>query len=53
MKANTYPGGLTAGSVVSTGQIIGYESSTGHATGCHLHWMVEYNGSFRNPRLFV
>jgi len=53
MKAYTYPGGIHAGSIVKTGQLIGYESATGHATGCHLHWMVEYNGQFRNPRLFV
>jgi murein DD-endopeptidase MepM/ murein hydrolase activator NlpD len=53
MKANTYPGGIQAGSVVTAGQIIGYEGNTGRSSGCHLHWMVEYNGSFRNPRLFV
>jgi murein DD-endopeptidase MepM/ murein hydrolase activator NlpD len=53
MKAHTFPGGIHVGSLVKEGQLIGYESATGHATGCHLHWMVEYNGSFRNPRLFV
>jgi len=53
MKAYTFPGGLKTGSVVKSGQLIGFESATGHATGCHLHWMVEYNGEFRNPRLFT
>jgi murein DD-endopeptidase MepM/ murein hydrolase activator NlpD len=53
MRANGYPGGIHAGSVVQTGQVIGYEDTTGHSTGCHLHWMVEYQGEFRNPRLFV
>ena len=53
MKAHTFPGGIHTGSLVQAGQLIGYESATGHATGCHLHWMVEYNGQFRNPRLFV
>ncbi len=48
-----YPGGLQAGSVVRTGQIIGYEGATGRVTGAHLHWMVQYNGNFVNPRLFV
>jgi murein DD-endopeptidase MepM/ murein hydrolase activator NlpD len=52
-KANTYPGGIHTGSLVKAGQTIMFESATGHATGCHLHWMVEYNGQFRNPRLFV
>ena len=51
--APKYPGGISAGSGVSAGQVIGYEASTGHSTGCHLHWMVELNGEFRNPRLFV
>ena len=37
----------------SKGQVIGYEGNTGHSTGAHLHWMVEYNGSFVNPRLFT
>ena len=37
----------------SKGQVIGYEGNTGHSTGAHLHWMVEFNGSFVNPRLFT
>jgi murein DD-endopeptidase MepM/ murein hydrolase activator NlpD len=53
MKAYAYPGGITTGSSVRTGQTIGYEASTGHSTGCHLHWAVMYNGTFVNPRLFV
>ena len=47
----TYP--VRAGDTVSKGQIIGYEGSTGHSTGAHLHWMVEFNGVFVNPRLFT
>ncbi|MFN8630523.1 MAG: peptidoglycan DD-metalloendopeptidase family protein [Chloroflexota bacterium] len=46
-----YP--VRAGQHVSQGQVIGYEGSTGHSTGAHLHWMVEYNGSFVNPMLFT
>jgi murein DD-endopeptidase MepM/ murein hydrolase activator NlpD len=53
MKANTYPGGIQPGSEVEAGDVIGYEGNTGRSSGCHLHWMVEYNGSFRNARLFV
>jgi murein DD-endopeptidase MepM/ murein hydrolase activator NlpD len=48
-----YPGGITAGSSVSAGQVIGYEASTGHSTGAHLHWAVMLNGTFVNPRLFL
>ena len=47
----TYP--VRAGDHVSRGQTIGYEGSTGHSTGAHLHWMVEFNGTFVNPLLFT
>lgn len=46
-----YP--VRAGDIVAQGQVIGYEGNTGHSTGAHLHWMVDFNGSFVNPRLFT
>ena len=46
-----YP--VHAGQVVHKGQVIGFEGNTGHSTGAHLHWMVEFNGEFVNPRLFT
>ncbi len=46
-----YP--VRAGQMVRGGQVIGYEGSTGHSTGAHLHWMVELNGTFVNPKLFT
>ncbi len=48
-----YPGGIHQGSQVHAGQVIGYEGSTGHSTGAHLHWAVMLNGQFANPRLFL
>jgi murein DD-endopeptidase MepM/ murein hydrolase activator NlpD len=48
-----YPGGISAGSHVKQGQVIGYEGDTGHATGAHLHWAVMMNGDFVDPRLFL
>ena len=48
-----YPGGISAGSHVEQGQVIGYEGNTGHSTGAHLHWAVMLNGDFVNPRLFL
>jgi murein DD-endopeptidase MepM/ murein hydrolase activator NlpD len=44
---------VRAGEHVSQGQVVGYEGMTGRTTGPHLHWMVELDGSFRNPRLFL
>jgi murein DD-endopeptidase MepM/ murein hydrolase activator NlpD len=53
MRAYGYPGGISTGSSVKAGQVVGYEDTTGHSTGCHLHWAVMLNGSFANPRLFL
>ena len=53
MKAKSYPGGIRQGSTVQTGQVIGYEGNTGRSTGCHLHWMVVQDGTYKNPRFFV
>jgi murein DD-endopeptidase MepM/ murein hydrolase activator NlpD len=46
-----YP--VRAGQAVRKGQVVGYEGATGRVTGAHLHWMVEFNGSFVNPKLFT
>lgn len=44
---------VSVGDTVSKGQVIGYEGNTGRSTGAHLHWGVERNGNFVNPRLFL
>ncbi len=47
------PPGIEAGAKVKAGDLIGYEGNTGHSTGCHLHWMVELDRRFVNPRGFL
>ena len=41
------------GQYVATGQTIAYEGCTGWCTGPHLHWSVQLNGVWANPRLFI
>ncbi len=49
----TKPLTVRAGESVKQGEVIGYNGMTGRTTGPHLHWMIERNGSWVNPRLFV
>jgi murein DD-endopeptidase MepM/ murein hydrolase activator NlpD len=41
------------GQVVNTGQIIGYEGTTGFSTGCHLHFATNVGGVWENPRAYL
>jgi murein DD-endopeptidase MepM/ murein hydrolase activator NlpD len=41
------------GESVDKGDTIGRQGNTGNSTGAHLHWMVEWNSRFVNPRLFL
>jgi murein DD-endopeptidase MepM/ murein hydrolase activator NlpD len=41
------------GQVVSIGQVIGYEGSTGNSTGCHLHFAINDHGIWENPRVYL
>jgi murein DD-endopeptidase MepM/ murein hydrolase activator NlpD len=42
-----------AGQVVSRGQVIGYEGTTGNSTGCHLHMGINDHGVWENPRVYL
>jgi len=44
---------VAPGQHVTAGQLIGYEGSTGFATGCHLHFAVNLNDSWRNPLAYL
>ncbi len=48
-----HPIQVKAGQTVRQGQVIAYEGLTGRTTGPHLHWMVELDDRFVNPRLFL
>ncbi len=48
-----HPPAVSVGQVVQAGQVIAYEGMTGRTTGPHLHWMVELESEFFNPRLFL
>lgn len=41
---------VTAGDIITKGQIIAYVGSTGDSTGPHLHFEVSKNGETQNPR---
>jgi murein DD-endopeptidase MepM/ murein hydrolase activator NlpD len=44
---------VSPGQIVNTGEVIGYEGSTGFSTGCHLHFAVNDNGIWQNPRWYL
>lgn len=50
---NAKPPAVKAGQYVAKGQVIAYEGMTGRTTGPHLHWAVQLDGNWVNPRLFL
>ena len=44
---------VKVGEYVTKGQVIAYEGTTGYSTGPHLHWAVQLDGAWVNPRLFL
>ena len=49
----SHPPAVHAGQYVAKGQVIAYEGMTGYTTGPHLHWAVQLDGTWVNPRLFL
>ena len=44
---------VRSGQPVTVGQLIAYEGSTGFSTGCHLHFAVNDQGVWQNPRYYL
>ena len=44
---------VRTGQYVAKGQVIAFEGNTGNSTGPHLHWAVQLDNVWVNPRLFV
>jgi len=44
-----FESGITAGTTVEQGQVIGYVGATGLATGPHLHYEFKVNGQHQDP----
>jgi len=49
----SHPPRVRAGEYVAKGEVIAYEGMTGWTTGPHLHWAVQFDGKWANPRLFL
>ena len=44
---------VSSGQSVRRGDVVGYVGSTGYSTGCHLHLMVEVDGSTVDPQTWL
>ena len=49
----SHPPRVQVGDYVTEGEVIAYEGMTGWTTGPHLHWAVQLDGTWVNPRLFL
>ena len=49
----SHPPAVRVGEYVAKGEVIAYEGMTGWTTGPHLHWAVQFDDNWANPRLFL
>ena len=48
-----YQSPLEKGAAVKKGQVIGYMGKTGNATGAHLHWGIQLDGTWVDPAPYL
>jgi murein DD-endopeptidase MepM/ murein hydrolase activator NlpD len=44
---------VSPGTIVTSNSLIGYEGTTGNSTGCHVHFAVNDQGVWENPRAYL
>ena len=44
---------VSPGTIVTSESLIGHEGTTGMSTGCHVHFAVNHNGVWENPRNYL
>jgi len=48
-----YATAVQPGQAVDENSVLGYEGSTGAATGTHVHFEIRINGQAQDPRKFI
>jgi murein DD-endopeptidase MepM/ murein hydrolase activator NlpD len=44
---------VNPGTIVTSNSVIGYEGTTGNSTGCHVHFAINDQGVWENPRAYL
>jgi len=53
LYAHLFRSAVSKGQVVKRGEVIGYVGNSGRSTGAHLHYAVNLNGVYVNPRKYL
>jgi len=53
LYAHLFRSAVSKGQVVKRGEVVGYVGNSGRSTGAHLHYAVNLNGVYVNPRKYL
>lgn len=53
LYAHLFRSAVSKGQMVKRGEVIGYVGNSGRSTGAHLHYSVNLNGVYVNPRKYL